>query len=83
MSDEIFFFIEKKTEILIKQTNINPRKTLIFQKHKTFFSATSLKVEKVKWLLGLTNLEVYSSISTVTKKTIILHSLLLVKGLIL
>ena len=62
----------KNTDTLIEQTRAKPPKTLeckIDGTTDTELVDTSLLLENIRWILGLTNLKVYFSVSEVTNET--------------
>ena len=64
---KILLLIQINTVTLIEQTETKPPETLEFKLRKWMDNFTQLELEEGKWMLAVTNLEVYSSVLNITK----------------
>ena len=69
-TENLFLFITKNCETLIKQTHRKAEETLEFKMNRskeTFHFKPPISIEG-EWMIGLTDLEVYNSIFNITEK---------------
>ena len=69
-TEDIILSNTKNCETLIKQTHTRPEETLDFKmtKSREIFPSNSRIHKSRDWMLGLTSLEVYNSISKLTEE---------------
>ena len=69
-TEDLLFSVTKNCETMIDQTHRKPEETLefkIFKLRETFHFNPSIQIQG-SWMIGLTSLEVYSSIFIITEK---------------